>query len=500
MTAILDILGRRQADWATLAKSDAGAAGTFARGFVTVRKGEAVYASVSQSPLRVDEKTMCSYGWRISTSDLDREGDTIIPKSPMKTLKNYKRNPVVSFDHFKFDPLPVGTSIGEGDSPLVIGPDYIEAGCKHHDQTKMARDVFALTKAGVLRSASIAFLPLKAKQVGDVRKGSLNSPRFQFDEIDVTEWAICSVPVNPEAVRMQLSRGTIESDELKKSLADFAEKPRTYEHGWTPEDTTMAKTVKIRDIQSVRLAKAHFADADAARAWAKSTGFDDSVLIDRPGCFEFTQHEGEHESSVKLAKGIEAMLLKAVFDTSATGTNDREVAVDETTEETPAPVQKAAAPEGKAGEGKPEPKGPPRVTNSCHSLADLKNHMAGCKQYLTESIGLLEHDPTVGLYKEYMANQDEWAKKFDDHAAQHFDGVDMNKLSQDHIAAKAEEEEANGKAKPKPKNKSAEHDEETLAKVAEVLGKRDKALADIEGTVTKAAEFQTKFKERIKVC
>lgn len=496
MTALLSLLQQRQADWATLAKSDAGAAGTFARGFAVVSKDVAVYANPTTEAARVEEATMTSW-FTISTSSLDREGDSLNPAGCLKTIANYARNPVVSLDHFRQEPLPIGTSVGDKGLPLIIGPDYIKAGCKHHDLTKTARDVWNLVKAGILRGASIAFMPLKAKKVGEISKGSLSSARYVFDGYDVSEWAICSVPVNPEAVRIELSRGHIESDEFKKSLASFAEKPLEYAHGWNPQEITMP-AVNIRDIAAVRFSKAHWPEADKVTDWLKSMGFDQSVHVDHPKSFDYVQQQGEHEKSVKLGDGVEGLLLKGkvVVETPT----DKTIPV--LPDETPPVVQKADDGKKEPKKEGDKPKGPARTTHAVMSLGDLVNHHKGYKEYLTKAMSELDHGPTCELYKKFHDMEDEKDEMIKGHVGQHFDGVDMNRVSADRHAEREEEEQGKKKEADKKKQKAlddAAAEAAVLEKIAASLTEQQKAITDITKSVIEAKEVQTKVKDRLKL-
>src|SRR5262245_37421609 len=141
MTAILDILCRRQSDWAALAKSDAGAAGTIARDCAVIRKDMAMYATSSGESARVDDATMTSW-WTVSTINRDREGDVLIPTGCLNTIDNYRRNPVVLLEHAV--DKPIGISIGDRGLPLIIDDSSIKAGLKHHDLTPVARDTYKL--------------------------------------------------------------------------------------------------------------------------------------------------------------------------------------------------------------------------------------------------------------------------------------------------------------------------------------------------------------------
>lgn len=490
MTAILDILGRRQSDWETLAKSDVGYAGAFARGFVIVSKGMATFADAPTDAIRTDDATMQSY-WTVSTSSMDREGDSLIPAGCLKTIENYRRNPVVLLEHNA--QWPIGISIGNKGLPLIIEDGSIKAILKHHDLTDVARDTYKLVKGGIMRGASIAFLPLKAKQLGEISKGSLKSPRFLFSEWDCTHWATTTQPQNPESIRMHLSRGEIESDHFKKSLAAFAEKPLDYAHGWTPEEDAMPKTVNFRDIQSFRFAKSSFADIDAAKTFLASIGGDVSLLVDNDTSFDFTQQVGDHHGSVKLAKGVQGLLLKG--KTAADVPVEKTLPIDETPDDVPPVVAKAD--EGKKPEVKPEskPKGPPRTTYAVQSLADVNGHIKGCMQYLQKASSMLDHEPTSSMYQgEMMGHVNAMGKTLEGHVKQHFDGADLDQIGEEMAAEKEREAET-----AKPKRKAIDEDADKLIKLNNMLENREKALSDFSKSIDGAKQFQESVSKRIAV-
>lgn len=175
-------------------------------------------------PVRVEEREggYVSH-WTVASSSRDREGDTIDPRGCLPTIKNYARNPVVLWEHGKYSPFPIGQSIGDGTLPLIVSADSIRAGVKHDTSTEVGRDVLRLVQSGVLRGASLGFLPLKARQIGERRTGSLNSPRFHFEQFDVTEFSLCAVPMNADCVRRELSAGRIESPIMRKALTAMAD-------------------------------------------------------------------------------------------------------------------------------------------------------------------------------------------------------------------------------------------------------------------------------------
>lgn len=511
--------------------------GTLARNVAVVRKDMAVYADASAVGMpQVDEAQMLSW-WTISSTAQDREGDILDPQGCLPTIKNYARNPVVSFDHFAHDPLPVGTSMGDGMLPVIVTDSGIRACCKHHCLTPLAADVWALTRAKVLRACSIGFLPLEVEQLGNPAKGSLANPRYLFKAFDITEWAICSVGVNPEALRMEMSAGRVKDERLRKSLADLAQKPLIYEHGWNPtEDGVMS--VNFRQIQTVRLAKAQYPNRDAASKWLKSMGLSDIVLVERPKSWEFIQKIAEPvEASVKLDKGIEAWLSKALPDDEEekkkkAEDDDKpeekdEVADDEKSDDKPdeedKPGEESDKSEEKPGEEKPDEESKAddaenadsrdpekeeqtdlqkeatgdesRTTLGAMTLADVMNHYRGAIEYLDGATGLNDHPAVIALLGELASNCQEAMAKVESAFKTEFPALNLDQLISEQAGDKGESmNEATGS----DGGYLLEEDDDkknaikSLEEIRNALAAREKSLA-------KTASWQDKVCERFKL-
>jgi len=204
----------------------------------------------------------------ISTPRIDRYGDSVIPRSAEKNITNFKKNPVVFFNH-KTSEFPIGMARRNKESPveIQINESDIRSKCYFHGLTEESELVFKLVKAGCLGTASIGFLPVVAaiiKDPDDPERDEVNSlgedlihfgdrnlksfPSLRFHEIDLTEWSITSVPANTEAIAMHLSRGHIEGQAitttLRKSLEPYAAPLKVWSPGAlfsTPETKSMSE-------------------------------------------------------------------------------------------------------------------------------------------------------------------------------------------------------------------------------------------------------------------
>lgn len=124
-----------------------------------------------------------------STETPDRVGDIVVLSG--LDLKNYRRNPIVLLNHCPDD--PIGTAVAEVKSGrlealITFAPE---------GASEEADEAYALAKAGVLRSASIAFA---IKASSPIKGGGL-----KITEAELYEISLVSIPANPDAVVIQRS-------------------------------------------------------------------------------------------------------------------------------------------------------------------------------------------------------------------------------------------------------------------------------------------------------
>lgn len=120
----------------------------------------------------------------ISTSAIDREGDVLDPGGAM--LEAYRKNPVVLFAHDHSE-LPIGSS-----TSIDVGPSGLRASWSWLQNDERAARVKNAYDQGVLRAASVGFVPIEFEQT---------DTGYRFSKWELVEWSLCPVPANPEAVR-----------------------------------------------------------------------------------------------------------------------------------------------------------------------------------------------------------------------------------------------------------------------------------------------------------
>jgi phage head maturation protease len=157
--------------------------------------------------------------FRISTIDQDRDGDVVRPKGCLKFLEAYRKNPIVLFDH-DAEGMPVGLSETDNSLSLWVMDDWIDATCYFHQKTQKSAEVCDLTLSGILRAASIGFRPLKNEKI--YKSG--NHVGHDFLEWELTEWSICSMGANADALRLRLDGNRIKSVSLRRQLEAVAAK------------------------------------------------------------------------------------------------------------------------------------------------------------------------------------------------------------------------------------------------------------------------------------
>lgn len=136
--------------------------------------------------------------WTISTGCIDRERDCISVNG--WDLGNFQRNPVVLWGH-DGSTLPIGRAfdIGvEGDA-LKASVEFIPEGTP--ERGAFAEAVFRLAQEGFLSATSVGFRPIKWNFTDDPERGADDwFPGIDFEQQELVEFSIVTVPANPEAL------------------------------------------------------------------------------------------------------------------------------------------------------------------------------------------------------------------------------------------------------------------------------------------------------------
>lgn len=168
-----------------------------------------------ESAVAVDESAMSATAI-ISTPTPDRVNDLVVPSGCR--LENYKKNPVVLWEHGFGLSLPIAKSEDpDGNLTVAIGEGNVTATSYFTHRLKESEQIFELITEGIVRATSIRLTPLKSnfKRNGD-------DDVFLIEVWDLEEWSWVAIPCNPEAVAGVVSKnklaGSPIADPILKSL------------------------------------------------------------------------------------------------------------------------------------------------------------------------------------------------------------------------------------------------------------------------------------------
>lgn len=163
-------------------------------------------------------KGECSDISMVSVESVDREGDVILAKGMDTT--NFSKNPVVTWAH-NYGELPVGmagaTSKGVGWVKKVAGG--IRAKTIYALDNPMGETCWKMVQGGFLRGKSIGFL---ASNVRSPTKEEMSKhPEWKgctavIDQAMLLEYAVCTIPVNQDALVEAVAKGKIDKATLKR--------------------------------------------------------------------------------------------------------------------------------------------------------------------------------------------------------------------------------------------------------------------------------------------
>jgi len=168
------------------------------------------------------------YEFTASTSDIDRDGESILATG--WDLKNFKKNPVLMFAH-DYRTLPIGkvprvwtSKDGTLKNTVQFPPE---------GTYEFADIVERLVDTGYLKTESVGFIP-KEWDEGDGEK----SPRRTYTKQELLEISIVPVPSNPNALMNAVTEGVITTKQFKHMTQCLATEEAT------PDDNTDVKKPK----------------------------------------------------------------------------------------------------------------------------------------------------------------------------------------------------------------------------------------------------------------
>ena len=144
-----------------------------------------------------------------SNEKVDRDNE-IIKASGWK-LANYKKNPVVLINHQHHDlPVAKAKKVWVDGKSLMFDIEFPEA-----DVNPQGDTIYKLYKNGYMKATSVGFIPNMEKAVFGKKKGD---PNITFNEQELLELSLVSVPANPSA--LLTSKGVLKAvkDEVIEEL------------------------------------------------------------------------------------------------------------------------------------------------------------------------------------------------------------------------------------------------------------------------------------------
>ena len=134
----------------------------------------------------------------ISTACVDREQDCVAVTG--WEMANYLRNPVVLWGH-DASRLPIGRAfdLGIEDGALKASIEFIPPDTPEGGQ--FAEAVYRLARGGFIAATSVGFRPLKWGYTTDPARGADDwFPGIDFEQQELVEFSVVTVPANPEAL------------------------------------------------------------------------------------------------------------------------------------------------------------------------------------------------------------------------------------------------------------------------------------------------------------
>ena len=133
----------------------------------------------------VSEKTLKIAGYA-NTSDKDRSGDIVIPEAWAKGIENFRRNPILLYQHDHNKPIGKVNTVTVDKKGIFVEASVSEAAEKQHGVKTLISD-------GVLKSFSVGFRVKDA----DYDK---RSDTFFIKDVELLEISVVSVPANQNSL------------------------------------------------------------------------------------------------------------------------------------------------------------------------------------------------------------------------------------------------------------------------------------------------------------
>lgn len=149
-----------------------------------------------------DEISQKQFVFEITNNKLDRDSDTVNISGV--DLSNFMKNPVVLFNHDRSKLVGKAKNLNVESGRITAEIEFPEKGI-----SPMADEVAGMVEAGFLNAVSIGFA---------VKEWSFDeeSDGFKFDETELLEISLVTIPANASALRITRSLESKRHKKLKK--------------------------------------------------------------------------------------------------------------------------------------------------------------------------------------------------------------------------------------------------------------------------------------------
>jgi hypothetical protein len=210
----------------------------------------------TQAAVSVNEGLMSATAV-ISTPTVDRVRDLLVPRGCQ--LENYKKNPVVFWDHGFSLTLPIAKSEDpNGNHTVAISDSEVMATSYFSQKMLEARQIFELIVDGIIRATSVRMTPKKSAYLYDD-----DDSVCKVDEWELEEWSWVGIGCNPDAIGGVVSKNRLDgkpiAEPIMKSLQLWLPPKKIIVPGATLKGTKkMAKSKKkaLKEMSEEELTKA----------------------------------------------------------------------------------------------------------------------------------------------------------------------------------------------------------------------------------------------------
>jgi hypothetical protein len=205
----------------------------FGPGRTATRGERAVYSDPAGGVVHAAETDSAVTWFVVSTEQIDRDGDTVSCHPDAWELDNYATNPVWIYDHGESDSRPIGLCRSPETGELLMRFETVEGSRRvlagvYWDSGPWGQEIKGLVDRGLLRTASIGFLPKDGRPIS--RRPGLPSKQrkdaWDITRLEILELTITPTPSNTDALRLAISRGELSpvvTKSVRKALGMLAD-------------------------------------------------------------------------------------------------------------------------------------------------------------------------------------------------------------------------------------------------------------------------------------